>query len=225
MKNQRTPSACNCPVTADTVREDAKTAFDNLARYCETCASPFWIFEKELMVLMAVLGRCLIRLFLTARQERLDVTPFLKDGKYRPGDPYAERTLKTVYGEVTYGRLYLMTQSGGSGRFPLDVVLGLTRDRLSPWVMQWVAQLATRMSFKAPQMACKAVLNWSPATETIEQVVLGLGRDAAPFMQQLKAPPKDGEVLVIEVDGKCPPTATEEELAKRRRVPCFRGHS
>jgi hypothetical protein len=47
-------------------------------------------------------------------------------------------------------------------------------------------------------------------------VVLGMGRDAAPFMQQLKAPRGDGEVLVIEVDGKCPPTATEAELAKRR---------
>jgi hypothetical protein len=71
------------------------------------------------------------------------------------------------------------------------------------------------MSFKAAQMVCKAALNWAPATETIEQVVLGMGRDAAPFMKQLQAPPDDGEVLVIEVDGKCAPTATAEELAKR----------
>jgi hypothetical protein len=162
------------------------------------------------------LGACLIRLFLTARYERLDLEPFLEDGKYRPGDEYAERTLKTFYGKVKYGRHYLMTRGGGSGFFPLDVVLGLTRDRLSPWVMQWVARLATRMSFKASQMVCKAVLNWAPATETIEQVVLGMGRDAAPFMKQLRAPANDGDVLVIEVDGKCPPTATEAELAKRR---------
>jgi hypothetical protein len=46
--------------------------------------------------------------------------------------------------------------------------------------------------------------------------VLGMGRDAAPFMKRLKAPTDEGEVLVIEEDGKCPPTATEEELAKRR---------
>ena len=155
-------------------------------RFCETCDSPFWLFEKELFVRVAVLGCCLIRLFLTARHERLDLQPFLEDGKYRPGDDYAERTLKTVYGEVTYGRHYLLSRGGGSGFFPLDVVLGLTRDRLSPWVMQWVARLATRMSFKAAQMVCKAVLNWAPATETIEQVVLGMGRDAAPFMKQLQ---------------------------------------
>jgi hypothetical protein len=165
---------------------------------------------------IAALGVCLIRLFLTARYERLDLSPYLRDGTHRPGDDYAERTLKTVYGEVPYGRHYLMPRGGGSGFFPLDVALGLTRDRLSPWVMQWVARLATRMSFKAAQMVCKAVLNWAPATETIEEVVLGMGRDAAPFMQQLQAPAQDGEVLVIEVDGKCPPTATEAELAKRR---------
>jgi hypothetical protein len=216
MKIQRNPATRVCPVTSASVRADAKARFEDVARFCETCDKPFWLFEKQLLVRIAVLGGCLIRLFLSARLERLDWRPFLKNGKYRPGDDYAERTLKTVYGEVTYGRQYLLSCAGGSGLFPLDVVLGLTRDRLSPWVMQWVARLATRMSFKAAQMVCKAVLQWAPATETIEQVVLGMGREAAPFLQQLAAPRHDGEVLVIEVDGKCPPTATEAELAKRR---------
>ena len=216
MKVQRKRSRWDCPPTCDAVRAQATAAFDDVAEFCRTCEAPFWEFEKQLLVRMAVLGVCLVRLFLTARYERLNLQPFLNDGNYRPGDDYAERTLKTFYGEVTYGRHYLMSRGGGSGFFPLDVVLGLTRDRLSPWVMQWVARLATRMSFKASQMVCKAVLNWAPATETIEQVVLGLGREAAPFMKQLAAPLKDGDVLVIEVDGKCPPTATEAELAKRR---------
>jgi hypothetical protein len=216
MKIQGKDKATNCPVMTASVRAEAKGTFDELTRFCESCSSSFWVFEKDLLVRIAVLGRCLIRLFLTARHERLDVQPFLEDGKHRPGDEYAERTLKTAYGEVTYGRRYLMARGGGSGFFPLDVVLGLTRDRLSPWMMQWVARLATRMSFKAAQMVCKAVLNWAPATETIEQVVLGLGRAAAPFMRHLPAPSQDGTVLVIEVDGKCPPTATEAELAKRR---------
>src|SRR5580704_10774455 len=216
MKYHAKPGTGNSPVTSESVLADAQATFGRVATFCRTCDSPFWMYEKELLVRMAVLGCCLIRLFLTARHERLDLQPFLKGGKYRPGDDYAERTLKSAYGEVTYGRHYLLRRVGGSGLFPLDVVLGLTRDRVSPWVMQWVARLATRMSFKAAQMVCKAVLNWAPATETIEQVVLGLGREAAPFMKQLKAPSADGEVLVIEVDGKCPPMASEAELAKRR---------
>jgi Uncharacterised protein family (UPF0236) len=216
MKSQASRWAKDCPVTIPSIRATAQTVFNEIVEFCETCDAPFWQYEKELMVRIAALGVCLIRLFLTARHERLDVRLFLEDVKYRPGDDYAERALKTMYGEVIYGRRYLMSRGGGSGFFPLDVVLGLTRDRLSPWVMQWVARLATRMSFKAARMVCKAVLNWAPATETIEQVVLGMGRDAAPFMRALEAPREDGEVLVIEVDGKCPPTATATELAKRR---------
>jgi hypothetical protein len=216
MNRQRKPSVLDCPPTCASVRVTAKAAFDELVQFCLTYDESFWQFERQLLARIAVLGACLIRLFLTARYDRLDLQPFLDDGRYRPGDDYAERTLKTVYGEVTYGRHYLMSRGGGSGFFPLDMVLGLTRDRLSPWVMQWVARLATRMSFKAAQMVCKAVLHWAPATETIEQVVLGMGAEAASFMKQLPAPVNDGEVLVIEVDGKCPPTATETELAKRR---------
>ncbi len=218
MKNKSTPAARACPVTSDSARAAAKTSFAEIVDFCQTADSTFGKFEVELLRRLAVLGCCLLRLFLTARHERLDVKPFLEEGQYRPGDPYAQRTLKTVYGKVTYGRQYLQPCRSGNGIFPLDIVLGLTWDALSPWVMQWVARLATRMSFKAAKMVCQAVLNWAPATETIEQVVLGMGREAAPFMKQLKAPkPEDeGEVLVIEVDGKCPPTATEEELAQRR---------
>src|SRR5438128_423144 len=216
MNVQSKPLPAACPGSLEAARRAARVAFDDLSEFCQASEQAFWQFEKRLLVLMAVLGASLIRLFLTARHERLDIEAFLRDGRYRAGNRFSERRLKTVYGEVTYGRQYLVACTGGSGFFPLDVVLGLTRDRLSPWMMQWVSRLATRMSFKASQMVCKAVLNWAPATETIEQVVLGMGRDAAPFMKQLAAPTKDGEVLVIEVDGKCPPTATEAELAKRR---------
>jgi hypothetical protein len=216
MKSQSKPATPVRPVTVEAVRAQARAIFEDLLQFCESDESCFFVFEKELLVRVAVLGCCLLRLFLIACYHRLDLQPFLGNDKYRPGADYAERTLKTYYGEVTYGRQYLMSRGGGSGFFPLDVVLGLTRDRLSPWVRQWVARLATRMSFKASRMVCKAVLNWAPATETIEQVVLGMGREAAPFMKQLQAPSGDGEVLVIEVDGKCPPIATEAELAKRR---------
>jgi hypothetical protein len=216
MNCQGKPAATTCPVTTASAGEAAKAAFDRLREYCESCDSSFAVFERGLLVRFAILGASLIRLFLTARHERLDLQPFLDDNRYRAGEAYATRTLKTIYGAVKYGRQYLQARGDGPGFFPLDVVLGLSDDRLSPWVMQWVARLATRMSFKATQMVCRAVLQWAPATETIEQVVLGLGRDAAPFMRQLAAPAKDGEVLVIEVDGKCPPTATAAELAKRR---------
>jgi hypothetical protein len=216
MRSQHRRLGAFCPRTVASARAEAQAAFEKAAKFCQQSDGSFWWFEKRLFVLMAALGVCLIRLFLCARRERLDLQPLLKDGTYRLGNQAARRTLKTAYGKVAYDRPYLIARTGGDGFFPLDGELGLGNDCLSPWVMQWVARLATRMSFAAAHMVCKAVLNWSPATETIEQVVLGLGRYAAPFMQKQQAPSEDGEVLVIEMDGKCPPTATAAELAKRR---------
>lgn len=129
MKMQCKPAASACPVTSVTLQEAAFTLCDDLVQFCRTSELPFGKFEKELLVRVAVLGCCLIRLFLTVRHERLDVQPFLDEGPYRPGDPYAERTLKTVYGEVTYGRQYLQARGVGHGLFPLDIVLGLTWTR------------------------------------------------------------------------------------------------
>src|SRR5271163_4680094 len=216
MKDNSKSAARKCPVSREAASDAVMNMADDLVQFCESSNLTFGQFEHEAAIRLAVFGCCLTQLFLTARHQRLDVKPFLEDGRFRPGDDFAERTLKTRFGEVTYGRQYLQPCRSGNGIFPLDIVLGLTWDALSPWVMQWVARLATRMSFKAAKMVCQAVLNWAPATETIEQVVLGMGRDAAPFMRQLEAPEEEGEVLIIEVDGKCPPTATEAELAKRR---------
>jgi len=208
--------AAACPVTAERLAAEARQCFEKLLSFCLQREYTFAKFEKCLFALMALLGRLLVRVYLTARHERLDLEPCLRDGLYRRGDAYAPRTLKTAYGEVPYGRTHLIRRRGGAGFYPLDAVLVLTRDGLSPWVMQWVGRLATRLSFATTRLVCRAALRWSPATETIEQVVLGLGRPAAAFMQQLAAPPHDGDVLVIEVDGKCPPTATAAELSKRR---------
>lgn len=216
VKHKRVRKTCPAPVSVESAKSKAEQQFAKLLDCCQSSEATFAEFEKTLVALMATLGCLLIELFLAARHRRLDVQPYLEDGAYRLGKVNARRTLKTAYGEVAYVRTQLIRREQGSGFYPLDAVLGVTRDRLSPWVMQLVGRLATRMSFAATRLVCKAVLRWSPATETIEQVVLGLGRRAAPFMQQLAAPENDGEVLVIEVDGKCPPMATEAELAKRR---------
>ena len=217
MKDEHKPDQEICPVVLSaTVATQARQAFEDVLQFCTQDDGPFRPFETNLLRRLFALGCLLVRLFLTSRHERLLGRDCMPPPGYRPGDPQAERTLKTLFGPVTYQRAQLLRQQGGEGYHPLDVELGLTRDGFSPWVIQFVTRLATRMSFAASRLLCRAVLGWSPSTEAIEHLVLGLGRQAQPFMQQLAAPAGDGEVLVIEVDGKCPPTATAEELRKRR---------
>src|SRR5262249_27355244 len=173
MMNQLTPAAAPCPGTADALVTEARQRLEQMLTFCRERDYAFAKFEKCLFALLAVLGRLLVRLYLASRHERLDLEPYLQDGQYRRGDRATPRTLKTAYGAVTYCRAQLIRVRGGAGLYPLDVVLELTRDQLSPWVMQFVGRLATRMSFAASRLICQAALRWSPATETIEQVVLG----------------------------------------------------
>ena len=197
---------------ADQVRQQCEA----IIGFCRTCDAPFADFEAGLGGRLMRLACVLVRLFLTARHERSDLTPHLADGAYRLGERDARRQLHTRFGVVSYARAYLIRRAGGSGYHPLDVELGLTRDGLSPRVIQFACRRATRLSFAASRVVCRSALGWSPSTEVIEPWVLGLGRQAQPFARQQAAPPDDGAVLVIEVDGKCPPTATAEELRKRR---------
>jgi len=213
MDGEHKAPATRCPDDSTTVERDARRLFDDVVHFCSTSTTPFRAFEADLIQHLFALGCLLVRLFLTRRHERFQRTP---PSTHRLGDPAAERTLKTLFGTVRYVRAQWLRRAGGGGCHPLDADLGLTRDGFSPWVIQFVTRLATRMSFPSSRLLCRSVLGWSPSVESIEKLVLGLGRLAEPFAKQQAAPEKDGEVLVIEVDGKCPPTARESELAKRR---------
>jgi hypothetical protein len=217
MEGEHKTNGVDCPVsTASVLTRETRQAFDELLLFCEQDQGTFRRFETALLYRLFALGCLLVRLFLARCHERLIWKDQAPPPGYRQGDPAAPRTLKTVFGRVTYRRSHLLPKQGGAGYHPLDVELGLTRDGFSPWVIQFVTRLATRMSFASARMLCRSVLGWSPSTQAIEDLVLGLGRQAQPFVQQQAAPANDGEVLVIEMDGKCPPTAREEELRKRR---------
>jgi hypothetical protein len=59
-------------------------------------------------------------------------------------------------------------------------------------------------------------LGAAPPVSAVEEWVLGRARPAYVYLSDGPLPQDEGEVLVIEVDGKAAPTATEQELARRR---------
>jgi hypothetical protein len=177
----------------------------------------FLDFEKMVLQRLRLLGCLLIQLFLQARHVRLDLTPWAQRRGYRVADPDAERTLKTSCGDVRYRRAHLIPRHGGGpGVHPLDVALGLTRDAYSPLVIGWFCRLATRVSFRLAHSLGEMFLGAAPPASAIEEWVLGLARPAYVYLSDGPLPADEGEVLVIEIDGKAVPTATEQELARRR---------
>lgn len=219
----------DCPVSTATLRQQLHERLDQIADWCENCDTRFFSFEKKLTDCVWELGRLFLSLFLLARHQRLQQQEQNYPG-YERFPEWLPRTLRTMFGEVRYERAYWHKRQGGGGFHPLDVELGLTRDGFSPWVISLACRLATYLSYAKTTLVVEAFWGWSPSTETVEQWVLGVAREGEAYMAS--APPfaaADGEVLVIEVDGKAVPTATAAELAKRRgprrqRAGCCQRH-
>jgi hypothetical protein len=212
------PPAAACPPTTEDLLRRAHERLDGILADCAQDPGPatFLEFETALLGLLRSLGCLLIQLFLRARHDRLDATAWQARG-YRVADPAAERTLKTSCGPVAYVRAFLVPwPGGGPGVHPLDAALGLTRDGFSPLVIGWFSRLATRMSFQVASALGGMFLGAAPPASAIEEWVLGLARPAYVYMSDGPLPEDEGEVLVIEIDGKAVPTATEQELARRR---------
>jgi hypothetical protein len=182
----------------------------------------FKAFETALIPRVFELGQLLLALFLCIREEReqqsLGSVIELDGKRFRRRPPQA-RNLNTFFGVVRYWRTYLRGPPDAGGRHgfhPLDAKLGLTADRMSIHLLSLATRLATKLSFAQAH----AVLGWFllqvPSTGVIEQAVLGLGRRTGEWFERAPAPEGDGEVLLVLFDSKASPTATEQELKRRR---------
>ncbi|MDI6794199.1 MAG: hypothetical protein QME81_15280 [bacterium] len=83
-------------------------------------------------------------------------------------------------------------------------------------VRSYAVRIATKVSYAQTVLILSMFLQCSPSQKTIEEMVLGLGRHTAEWFESAPKPDGDGDVLIIQIDSKASPTATDEELAKRR---------
>src|SRR5262249_53187459 len=130
-------------------------------------------------------------------RRRTDAQDQLRAGRLRPGVPRAAP------------RRRARCASPG-------VALGPTRAGFSPRLIGWFCRLATRVSFQVASDLGGMFLGAAPPASTIEEWVLGLARPAYVYLSDGPLPGGEGDVLVIEIDGKAVPTATQQELARRR---------
>ena len=173
----------------------------------------FFAFETQLVPKVLALGRLFVQLFLCMRQEQFQATHPQSQPGYKRIAPKS-RLLGTFFGKVRYWRTYFYREGGGY--YSLDVELGLTGDGFSMLIQSLATRIATKMSYAQAVVTLTLFLHWSPAQGSIESMVLGLGRHTGDWFEAAPAPEGDGEVLVIQIDSKATPTATDEELEKRR---------
>lgn len=182
-------------------------------------------FEDELRARVFELARAAIVLFLVLRESvvaaRYPAGERVRaQGRVWRRAPAIPRNLATIFGVVRFWRTYMreVVPDGRprTGFHPLDVSLGLPEDRFSWNVLAKAVWLATKLSFAEARATLAEFVPDAPSTEVIEKAALGLGRFAEQWLLERAAPDDDGEVLVIMLDGKGIPTATEQELRRRR---------
>ena len=213
-------SGKKAPLSSDKIKEKIRTECEVIISFCtqEHEGATFFEIEKEIWKSLSNMGVLCFQLFLMSSHERLNYDKWLSTGLYYARLAPTAKTIKTVFGKVNYYRTYLIRKDSRRGGFyPLDIHLGLTRDGFSPSIISLATRLSTRVSFLTSVKIFGYFYEWSPSTESVESLVLGLGREASNYMEVAEAPENDGEVLIIEADGKATPTATEEELEKRRQ--------
>ena len=217
MNEKSNTSKEKSPVSAEEIKKKIRAQCEETINFCtEKREESFYSLEKTLMKLVSQLGCLFLQLFLTVCHQQLVYDKWLSSGLYYAKKRPISRVIKTVYGQVRYWRIYLIRKEGGVGFYPLDAVLGLTSDGFTPWVISAMTKLATRVSFGTSAMIFHYFCGWSASIETIEEMVLGLGGQGKKYMKLAPPSKDDGEILVIECDGKATPTATKKELEKRR---------
>ena len=121
------------------------------------------------------------------------------------------RCLGTFFGKVRYWRTYFYREGGGY--YPLDRV-GI--DRRFQYVDTELGGPYRHEDELRSDRPDLDVVSAMVAGSKEHRMVLGLGRHTGDWFEAAPAPEGDGEVLVIQIDSKATPTATEEELEKRR---------
>lgn len=172
--------------------------------------------ERGLVPLVFALGRLYLAYYLARRHEasKPEVRRWLKKGLRKSENPQP-KFVSTFFGRVCFWRTYVR-RGRRSGLHPLDVALGLPADGFSLWMCDLVGRLSTLVPFDQVTGLCLYFMGWSPSKTSVEKAVLGLGVYTEEWFAAAPPPAGDGEVLVIQVDSKAFPTATEEELSKRR---------
>ena len=183
--------------------------------------------ERKLSEHLFAIGRALVMLFLALREEHVvaahrDRSRFEWFGKVYRQAPAIGRNLNTMFGVVRYFRTYMRevattAETKRHGFHPLDLSLGLMKDRLSWNVLSLAVRLATKLTFGEARATMDLFVPNTPSTEVVEKAVLGMGRHTGAWLEHAPLPDDDGEVLVMQFDGKGAPTVTARELARRRR--------
>lgn len=175
--------------------------------------------EGELWSALLALGRALVALFLARQAGRPRPSSYDHRGARYVLDTSTRRhsDVGTRFGKVRFSRP--IGRALGRGRkadLPVDRELGLCSG-FSLGTVTAVVRLCALMAFGTARRTFAEFHEWAPSPRATLRMVDAVGAEARAFLDSLPAPSDDGEVLVIQVDGRGAPMISATEYERRRR--------
>ena len=176
--------------------------------------------EAELWTALLALGRALLALLLARTAARTRPASYEHEGARYVLDTTTRRNSEvgTRFGKVKFSRA-IGNAVGRRSRadLPVDRELGLSGGFSLGTVMA-VTQLCAMLAFGTARRLFAEFHEWAPSPRATLRMVDAVGAEARGFLDAAALPDDDGEVLVIQVDGRGAPMITATE-AERRRQP------
>ena len=208
--------------TIQRAERDVQDAIERVRRCAEVKGSTtLTAVESEVWTALLGLGRAVVALFLARYAARSRAATYVhEETRFAFDSGMIRRTeVGTRFGKVPFVR-GVGRPLGGSRRrmdLPLDRELGVSAG-FSLGTITAITQLCALMAFGCARRLFKEFHEWAPSPRATLRMVDAVGAEARGFLDCSAAPSDDGEVLVIQVDGRGAPmiSATEHE---RRRQP------
>lgn len=164
---------------------------------------------------MLELGRALIAEFLVRSAAQMRPSCYT-----HAGCRYVLGALRRIEIGTRFGKVAFTRPVGHAARtktdLPVDRALGLCSG-FSLGTVSALVQLCTLMAFATARRTFAQFHDWSPSTRATLRMVDAVGAQARGFLDDAAAVEQDGEVLVIEVDGRGAPMISGREYERRRR--------
>lgn len=201
--------------------EVARGLFDDLLAWAREPAQALALAEVErtLLARLMQLGVALIGVWL-AEHLPTSVPRRIRVGRgWYSYQAFSGDTVRTRFGELWAPRP-VYTRVGGHGPAwvaPEDGAIGLADGRMSLGVHLLVAWLAARMAFDDVGETIEQFGGYAPSKRAALGIVDEIGPQAAAWMQAMPVPEDDGDIIVVQVDGKGAPMLGTAEHSKRCR--------
>ncbi|MBM3222174.1 MAG: ISKra4 family transposase [Candidatus Rokubacteria bacterium] len=206
--------------TIERAEREVQDAIDRVRRCAEAKGTTTVVaVERELWTALLRLGRAVMALFLARHAARPRPATYMHESARFVLDPETRRRseIGTRFGKVPFARA-IGRPIGGRGctDLPIDRELGLCSG-FSLGTVTAVVQLCALMAFGTARRLFSEFHEWAPSTRTTLRMVDAVGGEARGFLDADAVPDDDGEVLVIQVDGRGAPMISSTEHARRRR--------